>query len=102
MLVSIGGVRTRAVCNSVLNMSRPRCSARFARRCIPDRQSHQFYPTPESVARAASELAAIGEGDQVLEPSAGHGDLAAFLPVDAYAVRGGIRVALQRIEGAGF
>ena len=50
--------------------------------CIPDRQSHQFYPTPESVARVAAELAAIGDGDQVLEPSAGHGDLAAFLPVD--------------------
>lgn len=50
--------------------------------CVPDQQSHQFYPTPEPVARAAVELADIGLGHSVLEPSAGHGDLAAFLPIE--------------------
>ena len=50
--------------------------------CVPDQQSHQFYPTPASVAQAAAELAAIGEADRVLEPSAGHGDLAEFLPIE--------------------
>jgi hypothetical protein len=48
--------------------------------CIPDKQAHQFYPTPESLARIAVELADIGEDDRVLEPSAGQGGLADFLP----------------------
>lgn len=48
--------------------------------CIPDQKSHQFYPTPESVAREAADLAEIDDSNSVLEPSAGHGDLAAFLP----------------------
>lgn len=50
--------------------------------CLPDRQAHQFYPTPEKLARIAAELADITESDTVLEPSAGQGDLAAFLPKD--------------------
>ena len=50
--------------------------------CIPDVKAHQFYPTPESVARAAVELAAIGPADTVLEPSAGQGGLAQFLPIE--------------------
>jgi hypothetical protein len=50
--------------------------------CLPDRQAHQFYPTPEKLARICAELAEIGDGHAVLEPSAGQGDLAAFLPKD--------------------
>lgn len=50
--------------------------------CLPDRQAHQFYPTPEKLARICTELAEIGDDDTVLEPSAGQGDLAAFLPKD--------------------
>jgi hypothetical protein len=50
--------------------------------CIPDRKAHQFYPTPESVARVCVDMADIGEGEMVLEPSAGQGDLAAWLPQD--------------------
>jgi hypothetical protein len=50
--------------------------------CIPDRQAHQFYPTPEAIAREAAELADIGDAHSVLEPSAGQGDLAAVLPAD--------------------
>lgn len=48
--------------------------------CVPDQHSHQFYPTPENVAEAAVAMAEIGPDDRVLEPSAGHGDLAAHLP----------------------
>lgn len=43
---------------------------------IPDHRSHQFYPTPESIARRTVELAGIGSTDSVLEPSAGTGALA--------------------------
>jgi hypothetical protein len=50
--------------------------------CLPDQVAHQFYPTPEKLARICAELAEIGDTDTVLEPSAGQGDLAAFLPKD--------------------
>lgn len=43
---------------------------------VPDHKSHQFYPTPEHLARQAVELADIGPGDDCLEPSAGTGALA--------------------------
>lgn len=48
--------------------------------CIPDQKSHQFYPTPEKLARIAVDLAEIGESDTVLEPSAGQGGIADYLP----------------------
>lgn len=50
--------------------------------CVPDTVSHQFYATPEKLARVCVELAQVGETDDVLEPSAGQGGLARFLPVD--------------------
>ena len=48
--------------------------------CIPDHKSHQFYPTPESVAALAVELAQIGPEHTCLEPSAGQGGLADMMP----------------------
>lgn len=50
--------------------------------CVPDYKSHQFYPTPETVAQAAIELADIGPEDDCLEPSAGTGGLADYMPKD--------------------
>ena len=47
--------------------------------CIPDNKSHQFYPTPESIARDAVGLACIEPGHQWLEPSAGTGALADYV-----------------------
>lgn len=44
--------------------------------CIPDHKSHQYYPTPEHIARDAVELAEIGPDHECLEPSAGTGNLA--------------------------
>ncbi|MBB3017684.1 hypothetical protein FHR70_000724 [Microvirga lupini] len=52
--------------------------------CIPDHKSHQFYPTPASVAEKAIELAEIQPGHQVLEPSAGQGGLADLIPELAF------------------
>lgn len=43
---------------------------------IPDKKSHQFYPTPRNLAEIAVELADIQPGMSVLEPSAGVGGLA--------------------------
>lgn len=50
--------------------------------CIPDHKSHQFYPTPESVADAVIEKAMIGAkpGMSWLEPEAGQGGLADKMP----------------------
>lgn len=50
--------------------------------CIPDHKSHQFYPTPEKLATLAVELAEIEPGHTCLEPSAGQGGLADFMPKD--------------------
>lgn len=44
-------------------------------RAVPDSVSHQYYPTPESVARVVAEAAAVVEGEVCLEPSAGMGSL---------------------------
>lgn len=48
--------------------------------CIPDRASHQFYPTPDALAARAVALAGIDADHQCLEPSAGLGALAAHMP----------------------
>ncbi|MFO8121697.1 DUF4942 domain-containing protein [Pseudomonas aeruginosa] len=49
---------------------------------IPDHKSHQFYPTPETVAEVAVDQALIGaQADMTwLEPSAGQGGLADLMP----------------------
>lgn len=48
--------------------------------CIPDQKSHQFYPTPESLAAQAVALAEIDETHSIMEPSAGTGGIADQLP----------------------
>jgi hypothetical protein len=48
--------------------------------CIPDQKSHQFYPTPAAVAEFAVSVAGIEDHHGVLEPSAGIGGLADYLP----------------------
>lgn len=82
VLEAIGGVAQRAGYYSFDFDPGDVIAEIVATGCIPDRVSHQFYPTPESIARIAAELADIGPDDNVLEPSAGQGDLAAFLPKD--------------------
>lgn len=44
--------------------------------CIPEYKSHQYYPTPEHIARDAVMMADIDDSDIVLEPSAGQGAIA--------------------------
>ena len=46
----------------------------------PDRQTFQFFPTPEALAREIVEIAGIRDGERTLEPSAGQGNIARFMP----------------------
>lgn len=80
VLVSIGGVFNHAGHVEFDFDAQPVVREICILGSIPDRASHQFYPTPERLATLAAELAEIGDGHTVLEPSAGHGDLAAMLP----------------------
>jgi len=50
--------------------------------CVPDQKAHQFYPTPERLARIAVDLADIEDHHTCLEPSAGMGGLADLMPKD--------------------
>lgn len=51
--------------------------------CIPDHKSHQFYPTPDKLAKLVIDLAEIEPGHYCLEPSAGQGALADLVPSHA-------------------
>jgi hypothetical protein len=50
---------------------------------LPHVKSHQYYPTPESLAKEAVAWAEIKAGDKCLEPSAGQGGIAKFMPKHA-------------------
>lgn len=50
---------------------------------IPNFRAYQFYPTPDALAEECIRLAEIDPSGPTLEPSAGHGALAAHLPPDA-------------------
>lgn len=49
---------------------------------LPEIRTHQYYPTPRHLAEEAVDLADIGNDDDVLEPSAGQGGIADYLPID--------------------
>jgi hypothetical protein len=69
--------------------------------CLPETVSHQYYATGEKLARACAELAQIGDDDTVLEPSAGQGGLARFLPKERTACveLSGLHVAILKAKG---
>lgn len=50
--------------------------------CLPDQKAHQYYPTPEKLAKLAVGLADIGPDTVCLEPSAGQGGIADHMPKD--------------------
>lgn len=49
---------------------------------VPDDKSYQFYPTPPALAEYCVQLAGIEAHHTCLEPSAGHGGIADFMPAD--------------------
>lgn len=79
VLASLGGVRSRS--GWQFSFDAAELVAEVAHRgCVPDKVSHQFYPTPPEVADLVIQQAKVGPDDTVLEPSAGHGALAERLP----------------------
>ena len=81
ILLSVGAVIEGGVFSFDYN-PRTTLDEIIASGCIPDKVAHQFYPTPESVARVAVDMADIDDTDSVLEPSAGQGGIASFLPTE--------------------
>lgn len=82
VLASIGGVLTKAG-DWQFDYAPGQIIAEIAASgCVPDVKTHQYYPTPASIASIVVDLAAIGPGNTVLEPSAGQGGLAQFLPIE--------------------
>lgn len=86
VLESIGGVKQRAghymfdyypgrIVNEII-----------ASGCVPDHKSHQFYPTPQELAELAVSYADIEDGMAVLEPSAGQGGIADYLPAGSMLI----------------
>lgn len=69
--------------------------------CIPDNKVHQFYPTRPNVAQMVIRLAAIGPTDRILEPSAGLGGLADFLPKERTLCVEVSRLRCQVLEAKG-
>ncbi len=81
VLVSIGGVSTKREGRYAFDYD-PTDVVKdiVASGCLPDQKAHQFYPTPERLARIAVDLAEIGDSHSCLEPSAGMGGLADLMP----------------------
>lgn len=46
---------------------------------IPDTKSHQFYPTPRLIAEYVARAIELKQGEKLLEPEAGRGDLLACI-----------------------
>lgn len=82
VLQAIGGARVSPCRWSFDYNPLPIVSEILVSGCIPDQKSHQFYPTPETLAQIAVKMADIGEHDLCLEPSAGMGGLADLMPKD--------------------
>lgn len=69
---------------------------------VPSSRSYQFYPTPAGLAERLVELADIQPGHKCLEPSAGQGGLAAFMPADSTLVElSPLNVSVLEAKGFG-
>ena len=80
VLASLGGVQVSAARWAFDYDPTDAVQEVVASGCLPDQKAHQYYPTPERLARIAVEIADIGDNHLVLEPSAGMGGLSDLLP----------------------
>jgi hypothetical protein len=82
LLSMIGGAQTNALTYEFQYDPREVLEEIVMTGLVPEHRSHQFYPTPDTLAQEAVELAEIEDGHRCLEPSAGQGGIAAFMPRD--------------------
>lgn len=104
VLESIGGVRVGSGVWSYWRFDydpMPVIDQIVASGCIPDNKVHQFYPTRPNVAELAINLAQIGPEHRVLEPSAGLGGIADFLPKERTLCIEVSRLRCQVLEAKG-
>jgi hypothetical protein len=82
LLESIGGVRLYNTSDYYNFDYDPTQVLRAIMDCgsIPEHKSHQYYPTPESIGKEAAQKLDPQDGEDFLEPNAGQGNLAQFLP----------------------
>lgn len=67
---------------------------------IPEKKSHQFYPTPNELAAVAVAIAEIESHHVCLEPSAGQGGLADLMPKSTTCVEvSALHCAVLRSKG---
>lgn len=86
VLESIGGVKQKAG-HYLFDYDPKRIvNEIIASGCVPDHKSHQFYPTPSELAEIAVGYADIEDGMAVLEPSAGQGGIADYLPAGSMLI----------------
>lgn len=86
VLESIGGVKQKAGYYLFDYDPKRIVNEIIASGCVPDHKSHQFYPTPQELAELAVSYADIEDGMAVLEPSAGQGGIADYLPAGSMLV----------------
>jgi hypothetical protein len=86
VLESIGGVKQKAGYYLFDYDPKRIVNEIIASGCVPDHKSHQFYPTPQELAELAVSYADIGDGMTVLEPSAGQGGIADYLPAGSMLI----------------
>lgn len=102
VLESIGGVRTDCSYADEFEFGydvREVVATIVLSGCIPDKVSHQFYPTPERIAREAVEMARISDGHECLEPSAGLGGIADLMPSPVCVEVSGLHCRILRAKG---
>lgn len=67
---------------------------------VPEKRSHQFYPTEQELAERAASLLDFEDSDLCLEPSAGQGGLLDFMPEDTIAVEiSALQCELLKLKG---
>lgn len=83
ILMMLGGVREKSTDTYRFNYRiYPILEQIVATGRVPDKRSYQFWQTPSALAERVVSLADIQEGCQVLEPSAGLGPIAEFIPAE--------------------
>lgn len=100
IMISLGAIYSPGECFEFSYDASDVLNAVLASGVVPDEKAHQYYPTPSEIAIKAVEEAQISDTDRVLEPSAGQGNIAKYLPESATCVEvDPLHCAILRAKG---